>query len=310
MASLVMIEADELRTLVSMAEAIDALERLFAGPLPDAPPRTQVPVAAGTILLMPAAAGLGAGVKIATVAPGNPERGLPLVHGLYALLDGDTLAPEALIDGSALTALRTPAVSGLATRHLAPPDASRLVLFGAGTQATGHLDAMLAVRPIEHVTVVSRSLAAADRLAAVARDRGVEATVGTADAVADADIVCTCTSSSDPVFDGALLRRGAHVNAIGAFQPDARELDDAAIAAGTVVVETVAAALEEAGDVVIPLRGGHIAEDDLVELAAVVGAGGPGVVPGGTTIFKSVGLALEDLAVARVAVDRLPRARG
>jgi ornithine cyclodeaminase/alanine dehydrogenase-like protein (mu-crystallin family) len=235
----------------------------------------------------------------------NPDRGLPLIHGFYALFDAETLAPEALIDGGALTALRTPAVSGLATRYLAREEAHRLVIFGAGTQATGHLDAMLAVRPVDHVTVVSRSRAGADRLAAIARYRGVGAAVGSADAVADADIVCTCTTSSEPVFDGSLLRPGTHVNAVGAFQPDARELDDATVTAGTVVVETVAAALEEAGDVVIPLRAGRLGQEDLVELGTVVAGRRRRADPQEVTVFKCVGLAVEDLAVARVAVDRL-----
>lgn len=311
MANAVWIDPDGLAGLVGVGDAIDALERLFAGTLPDAPHRTQVPAPPGTLLLMPASADLGTGVKVVTVNPSNPERGLPSVHGFYALFDADTLAPEALIDGGALTVLRTPAVSGLATRHLAREQARRLVIFGAGAQATGHLDAMLAVRPIDRVVIVSRSPAAAHRLASVARDRGVEATVGDPEAVRDADIVCTCTTSREPLFDGSLLRPGTHVNAIGAFQPDMRELDDAAVLGGTVVVETVAAALEEAGEVAIPVREGRLAGDDLVELGDVVGPGGESLPadPDGFTVFKSVGLAVEDLTIARLAVDRL-RARG
>ncbi|MEU2631744.1 ornithine cyclodeaminase family protein, partial [Kitasatospora sp. NPDC007106] len=150
------------------AAAVRALaDALAAGLDPEtAPPRTAVPVPAGELLLMPAAAGRYAGVKIAGVAPANPDRGLPRITGGYLLLDGPTLQPLALLDGAALTALRTPAVTALALDRLAAPDARHLVLFGTGPQAYGHLDALLAVRPLERVTVVGRRPGPAEELAA------------------------------------------------------------------------------------------------------------------------------------------------
>jgi len=272
------IDAAELARLVSMEAAIDALDRLFgAERLPDAPPRTRLSVAGCDLLLMPASGVDGIGVKLVTVNPANPARGLPLIHGLYALFAPDALAPLAVIDGAALTGLRTAAVSGLATRYLARPDADRLVIFGAGAQARAHLAAMRAVRPISRLRVVSRTPDRAQELVAHARALGLDAAVAGPDAVGDADIVCACTTSPTPVFDGALPRRGR------------------------LVVETRAAALAEAGDLLIPLGRGVITASDIVaDLCEVVRGLPVRRAPGDITVFKSVGLAVEDLAIATI----------
>ncbi len=162
------VDADELRSRLPMAAAIDALEDAFRRDDPEAagPPRSSVDTGAGALLLMPAAGSRGVGVKLVTVTGANPARGLPFVQAVYVLFDGTSQAPEAVFDGSALTALRTAAVSGVATRFLARPEARRLVLFGAGVQATSHLDAMTAVRPVEELVVVSRDRGRAEVLAA------------------------------------------------------------------------------------------------------------------------------------------------
>ena len=301
------IDGDELRRLLPMEAAIDALEEAFgSGPLPSAPLRGHVETGAGTLITMPAAGAQGAGVKIVTVTPSNPGRGLSLIQGLYVLFAPQTQEPEAAIDGAALTAIRTGAVSGLATRHLARPDTSRLVIFGAGTQARSHLEAMLAVRPIERVTVVSRTEARGKELADLARGMGLAAEIGTPEAAARADLVCTCTTSPTPVFDGAQLADGAHVNAVGAYTPDTREVDDECIRRGRVVVETRDAALAEAGDLLIPIRAGVVGEDHIVaDLAEVVRGLPVRRGPEDVTVFKSVGVAFEDLVVARAVVDRL-----
>ena len=301
------IDGDELRRLLPMEAAIDALEEAFgSGPLPSAPLRSHVETGAGTLITMPAAGAQGAGVKIVTVTPSNPGRGLSLIQGLYVLFAPQTQEPEAAIDGAALTAIRTGAVSGLATRHLARPPAARLVIFGAGTQARSHLDAMRAVRPLERVTVVSRTEARAEELAGAAREMGLEATTGTPEDVAEADLVCTCTTSPTPVFDGTRLPEGVHVNAVGVYTPDARELDDETIRRGRVVVETREVALAEAGDLLIPIRAGVVGADHIVaDLAEVVGGAPVRRGPGDVTVFKSVGVAFEDLVVARAVVDRL-----
>jgi ornithine cyclodeaminase/alanine dehydrogenase-like protein (mu-crystallin family) len=296
----------ELAQLLSMADAINALEEAFSDrDPPETPQRTHVAMAGGTLLLMPAHGRGGTGVKIVTVAPGNPDRGLPLIHGAYVLFAPDTLELAATIDGAALTALRTAAVSGLATRFLAGAAARSLVIFGAGTQGNSHLDAMVAVRPIESVTVVSRTRQPAEALAGRARAMGLDGRVGDQSAVSSADIVCTCTTSSEPLFDGTLLRPGTHINAVGAFEPHARELDDAAVIGSRVVVEDRTAALEEAGDLIIPIAAGQVGEEHIVaDLREVVAGAQVRRDDSDTTLFKSVGLALEDLALARTAVTR------
>lgn len=301
------IGAAELAAALSWTDAIDALEAAFGAVPADGPPRAHVAVPGGELLLMPAAAATeGVGVKLVTLAPGNAERGLPFIHGVYVLFAPGTLAPAALVDGAALTELRTAAVSALATRHLARPDARRLVVFGAGTQARAHVAAMRAVREIEHVTIVGRDPARAAALVASLAADGVEAVAGGPDSVGDADVVCTCTTSRGPLFGAAALGAGVHVNAIGAYRPDMRELPGEALRRGLLVVETRESALLEAGDVVLAIADGALDEDDVRhELAAVV-AGAVGRADGDqVTIFKSVGLGLEDLAVAAAAARQL-----
>lgn len=300
-----LIDADELARLLPMPAVIDALERAFADPvLPEAPQRSRVEVLGGELLLMPAAGRPGVGVKLVTLNPSNPGRDLPIVQGAYVLFDPETLSPEAIVDGTALTNVRTAAVSGLATRHLARPEASRLVLFGAGATANAHLDAMLAVRDFRRVRVVSRSDGPARALAGRASAAGLDGALAGPEAVAEADVVCTCTTSERPVFDGTLLPSGAHVNAIGAYRPDMRELDEETIARARVAVETREAALAEAGDLLIPLRSGRIGPNHIVaDLGEVVRGATVRRGPEDVTVFKSVGIAPEDLIVARAALD-------
>ena len=182
------LDGDELRRALPMSAAIDALEAGFRTQDPSARPlRSHLATRAGSLLLMPAFGDGGVGVKLVTLTPDNPDRDLPYIGGVYVLFDAVTQTPEAIVDGAALTALRTAAVSGLATRHLANPDAERLVIFGAGVQARSHLEAMVAVRPIRHVTVVSRTPERSRALVAEARDRGIGADVGDVDALAGAD---------------------------------------------------------------------------------------------------------------------------
>ena len=220
------VDAEELDRRLPMRAAIDALESAFRQGDPSATPlRSQVATPAGTLLLMPAVGEMGVGVKLVTVTEANPSRGLPLIHAVYVLFDTRSQAPRLLVDGSALTALRTAAVSGLATRWLALPDARRLVVFGAGVQARAHLDAMVDVRPVTELTVVSRSPARRELLIETARAKGIMATAGEPSSVEAADIVCTCTTATEPLFAGARLGAGAHVNAVGAYRPDTREID-------------------------------------------------------------------------------------
>ncbi|MEA2323314.1 MAG: hypothetical protein QOD81_3164, partial [Solirubrobacteraceae bacterium] len=222
------LDAAAVAALLSPTDAVDALERaLRAGLDPEAdPPRTAVPADGGELLLMPSTSAHAAGVKLVTVAPGNPARGLPRIQGVYVLLDTATLAPAVLLDGIALTNLRTAAVSALAVRHLAAPRARRLLLFGTGPQAWAHLEALRAERPIGHVYVVGRD---ADRRAAFAeRCAGAGLTAealapgpAVAGAVRAADLICCCTTAREPLFDGALVAGRATVVAMGSHEPQA-----------------------------------------------------------------------------------------
>jgi ornithine cyclodeaminase/alanine dehydrogenase-like protein (mu-crystallin family) len=265
---------------------------LRAGLDPEAgPARTVVPVTHGQLLLMPAEWGRYAGVKVGTVAPDNPAGGRPRIQGAYLLLDAETLTPLAMLDGAALTLVRTAAVSALAVDVLADADASRLVVFGTGPQARAHIAAIRAVRPIASVTVVGRD---PDRTASFAST--VDARVGTASDVATADVVVCATTARTPVFDGASLRPTATVVAVGSHEPDVREVDDAVVAASTVVVESRAAALREAGAVVQAVAAGALDPATLVGLAEVVrGTAVDRVRP---RLFTSVGMAWEDLVIA------------
>jgi ornithine cyclodeaminase len=294
-----LIDAAELRRRLPMRAAIDALEAAFAAGVPPVPLRMHATTPDGELLLMPAAGPQGVGVKLISLTPANPERGLPFVQGTYTLFDAGTQEPVASIDGAALTALRTGAVSGLATRWLARPDSRRLVVFGAGVQARSHVEAMRAVLDLEDVALVARTPARAEALAAE-----IGARVGTPEDVRVADVVCTCTTSPDPVVDGEALRPGAHVNAVGAYTSDTREVDTTTVARARVVVETREVAAAEAGDLLIPIGEGAVTADHVVaDLAQLVTGGDVRRSPEDVTLFVSVGLAFEDLVVARAAVD-------
>lgn len=309
----VWIDAAGLRSLLTPAEAADAVDgALLDGLDPDdpgaCPDRSSVPVPAGELLLMPAALGPYAGVKVAGVAPANPERGLPRITGVYLLLDGRTLTTLALLDGAALTALRTPAVSAAAVRRLAAPDAAHLVLFGAGPQAYGHLHALRAARGLTRLTVVARRPAAlVDHARTLGlHARGVVPADGAAvgGAVAAADIVCCCTTAREPLFDGRLVPDHATVVAVGSHEPGAREVDTALVRRSHVVVESRAAALREAGDLLIPIAEGAATPGHIAGTLAELVTGRAAPPPDRPRLFKSVGMAWQDLAVAAAAHRR------
>jgi ornithine cyclodeaminase/alanine dehydrogenase-like protein (mu-crystallin family) len=260
------------------------------------------------ILLMPAFGPQGTGVKIVTVVRENPARGLPLIQGTYVLFSPGGFSPELLIDAAALTCLRTASVSALATRHLSRRDSRELVVFGAGAQAEAHIRAMFAVRPIERVTIVGASSSSVRARDLCGRMSGgqFEIRVGAPEAVSTADIVCTCTTSTTPVFDSRSLAPGAHVNAIGAYRPDMCEIDPALLARAVLVVETLEAAGAEAGDVLAAMKAGALPPKNFAhELADVVRGHVRRVSEEDVTVFKSVGLAVEDLVIARAVAGRL-----
>lgn len=245
--------------------AADALERaLLEGFDPAAdPPRTALPAGDGELLVMPSSATGAVAVKLVTVGPREPR-----IQGVCVVFDPRTLAVAKVIDGVELTNLRTAAVSLLALRRLARPDARRLVVFGRGPQARAHEAAVREAFPIERVDVIGRD-----------DDRAP---------VAEADIVCCCTTAREPLFDAGLVEDAAVV-AVGSHAPDARELPGELMLRATVVVETREAALREAGDVIMA------GVEELVTLAELVRGH---AVPPGPRVFKSVGMAWEDAVVA------------
>jgi ornithine cyclodeaminase len=269
--SLPFLAAADVERLLGVTAAADALQAaLLAGLDPEAEaPRGVVPVGGGELLVMPSAAGGHAAVKLVTVG------GQPRIQGVCVVFDASTLAPVALIDGIALTNLRTPAVSALAVRRLAVEGARRLLVFGRGPQGQAHVAAMRAVRPIEHVDMVGRDAGDVSAL------------------VAAADIVCCATTAREPLFDGTLVADHATVVAIGSHEPEAREVDDALAGRATVAVESRGSALREAGDVIAA----GIPASDLVTLADLV-RGRVTVDPGRPRLFKSTGMAWEDAVVA------------
>lgn len=251
----------------------------------------------GAFLLMPSTIGEWSGVKVATVAPDNPSVGLPRIQASYLLFDATTLSLQLIADATSLTELRTPAVSAVAINELAPESASRLVVFGTGPQAIAHVEAAVRVREFTDIRLVGRSRENLDAAITALEQEGIRAAAGEAADVAEADVVICATTATEPLFDGELVRKGAAVIAIGSHEPDKRELDSGLMARSLVVVEDVATALREAGDVVIPLEEGHLREDALQSLAALV-RGECARTDDRPNVFKGVGMAWQDLAVA------------
>lgn len=290
-----------------MAEALSALARGDAlQPLRQA---HWLPDHRGLLGLMPGALLDGGreavlGVKVITVFPGNHARGEETHLGSVLLFDSGQGTPLAILDAAAVTAVRTAAVSALATRLLAREGASRLALLGSGTQARTHLAALREVRPLRQVRVWSRHPENARRFAEEESARHglpIEAAATAREAVAEADVICTVTSSTEPVLEGAWLAPGAHVNAVGACTPSAREIDTELVRRARLFVDRRESALAEAGDLLIPILEGAVGEDHIVgELGDLL----LGLLPGRRsaeeiTLFESLGLAVEDLAAAR-----------
>lgn len=312
--SLPFLSGDEIRRAVPIADVLDAVEAAFrdvAAGNDRSPMRTHVAVDAGDLLLMPGirAGGSGFSVKLVTVVGANPARGLPTVQAVVVWFDGATGRPLALIDGATLTAMRTGAASGVATRLLARRDASVAAIIGAGAQAEWQLRAVLAARPIRRFLVYARTAATREAFARrVAAEVGVdvEPMDSAEDAVRLADVVCCATTSSTPAFDAAWLRPGAHVNGVGAFRLGMVELPPELFArASLVAVDSREAAMAEAGDIVAAIERGVLREDALVEIGSVAPSWVDERAEDAITAFKSVGLAIQDAAAAELIASRL-----
>jgi ornithine cyclodeaminase len=278
------------------------------------PERVRYDVAGtGSLLLMPAWRDGGSlGVKLVQVFPGNTDVGKPAVHGLYMLASAASGEVLAILDADELTTRRTAATSALASRFLSRTDSRCLLLMGAGRLAMDVVSAHASVRPIERVLVWARrhdrAVALTARLAAALPLRA-EPVDSLGAALAQADIVSTITTAREPILSGRLVRPGTHIDLIGGFTPQMREADDEVLSAGRVYVDMRSAALREAGDIADPLERGVISladiRGDLFDLCAGSAHGRESARE--ITVFKSVGLALEDLAAATLAHTALPR---
>ncbi|HEX8945433.1 MAG TPA: NAD(P)-binding domain-containing protein [Gemmatimonadaceae bacterium] len=304
------LSASDIDGAIDMRGAIDAMAAAFrqlAAGRATVPQRLGLSTDKGLVLAMPGfLPNQGAlATKIVTVFPENSRVGLPSIFGLVVVLDASTGAPVALIEGSRLTAVRTGATSALATKLMARADARCVALFGAGVQARTQIAGVRAVRGIREVRICSRRAETAEQLA---RELvGVEARVVSdpSEAVRGADIIITATTSSTPLFDGRDLEPGTHINAIGAYAATMREVDSTTVQRARVVVDTKDGALAEAGDIIIPMGEGVISASHIVaELGDLVsGATAGRTAASEITLFKSVGHAAQDVALARRVLD-------
>ncbi len=311
-----LLSASDLEKALDFPSVLAVLEEAFHAERRggwDTPKRITARTAAGGLLAMPCAGGSPAsmGAKLVTTFPGNTARGLPSVSGLYALFDPDTGALQAVMDGGYLTLVRTAAVSALATRLLAREDARSLGVLGAGAQAEFHIRLIATVRPIEQVTVWARKRYRAEALVASLRSRDELGRVVSwmvadeAKEAAGCDIVVSATAAAEPVLLGTWLREGSLVIPIGAHTRTTREIDSEAVARASVLAVETVDTLAEAGDL-------QMAEDEaggVVERAVTLGdlldPSRPGLRdPQAITLFKSCGVAFEDLAVANLAFQR------
>src|SRR5215213_7228508 len=321
---MLMLTRNQIRDLVQMPDAIELMKMAFtelSAGRTVSPLRTVIslPDGEGDALFMPAyVPGMDAlGLKTVSVFRRNPERGLPVIHAIVGLVDPETGQPLAVMDGTYLTALRTGAVSGAAADLLARADSRVLAVIGAGAQGVTQIAAVCAVRPIERVIAVDVSEGALERLRQSLREdwpeieARLETTTDSGIAVREADIICTATTSHSPVFRDEDIRPGAHISAVGAYTPEMQELPAETVARATVVVDAIDAALAEAGDLIIPLRDGLVSREHFArELGMVAGGAARGRVRADEiTLFKSVGNAVQDVVVAKRAVDRA-RERG
>ena len=315
---MLLLNAENVRTALPMKEAIEAMRHAFVALTEgrvDAPARAHIDIDQhdGVTLVMPALLkdddSSALAVKVVSLFEGNHAKGLARIQASVLMFEPDTGRPMALLDGAELTAIRTGAASGLATEYMSRPESKSVAMFGAGVQARTQLEAVRAVRKIEKVAIYSPIPGEADvmvaELLADTSDGSFTPRVAEspADALSDADIVCTATVSPTPVFEDAMLRPGTHINAIGSYKPHVAEIPPETVVRARVVVDQHEAAMEEAGDLIQPVEAGlmtwnHIAAD-LGELAL-------GRCPGRTspdeiTFFKSVGNAVQDASAASTA---------
>lgn len=307
-----MSSSKEVEKLLPMPECIDAMETMFRSigyGETKTIERTITALRGGKLVIMPASQGAVISAKVMTIFDGNSHTPFETIQGAVLIFETDNGRLLGILDSTRLTAIRTAAVSSLATRLLARSDASSLAILGSGTQAAAHLKAMSFARNISKARVWSRNRTSAERLAGRAGNLDVTAVSSVQEAVKNADIICTTTSSPLPILNGDWLSEGCHINAIGAYSKTTRELDTRTVKQSRLFVDSREAAMKEAGDFLIPLNEGEITHGHILgDLSDLV----TGEVKGRTndtdmTLFKSVGLAIEDTVASFVLYQKASR---
>ena len=310
---MLILSREDIVKALPMDEAVEAVKRAFrqfstGGAC--VPERAHLETPKGVALVMPGYLRYDGAlaVKVVSVFPQNPGRNLPVINAVVVVIDAETGVPVAVLDGTSLTAIRTGAASGAATDLLARPEASTAAVFGAGAQGRTQLTAICAVRALQEVRVYDTRedlcRRFVDEMSQVVSARLVVAK-DPSEAVSGADIVCTVTTSNSPVFDDADLGAGTHINAVGVFQPDRHEIPPETVRRASVYVDSRSACREEAGDLLIPLKQGLITANHVLGEIGEVAAG---IRPGRKsddeiTLFKSVGVAVQDAAAAAAVLS-------
>jgi ornithine cyclodeaminase len=317
--NMIVLNADEVRECLPMKATIEAMKRAYAAlsaGQAEVPLRSQlrIPGSQAVNLFMPAYLrdnmGESLAVKIVSVYPQNEDLGLPMIHAAVLVLAAKTGQPLALLEGGTLTAIRTGAGSGAATDLLARPDVRVAAIFGAGVQARTQLEAVCSVRPIDLVWIYDPNPAQVEAYIAEMAGHGpipddLRRATSPDQAVADAEVICTATTSRVPVFPDRSLSPGVHINGVGSYTPEMREIPEATIERAFVVVDSRSAALAEAGDLIQPLHKGVITREQIeTELGEIAGGKKLGRASREQiTIFKSVGVAVQDAAAAQLALQ-------
>ena len=310
---MLILSEEQVRERLSIDEVVSSLEKMFGreyGKTANIPLRTTMQAFGGsTCLIMPCSDSAlpAAGLKVVTVRNGGTSNG-DRVQADCFLLEPESLKVCAMLSANYLTEVRTAAVSAIATRALARPDSRTLGVFGTGRQALAHLLLFSRSQQFERLLVCGSQASRSEKFAKLLADHhGLHVEpVAAAVCAQESDVICTCTTSNVPVFDGKLIREGTHLNLVGAFQPDTREVDDVVVERSRIVVDSYEGALSEAGDLLIPLSRGIITNDSIIaDLHEIVSHKAVGRRdPADITLFKSVGFALEDLVVASLLYER------
>ncbi len=316
---MLILNADEIQKVLPMKDAIEAMKQAYTS-LSDgkteAPLRSRLPVPPhdGLTLCMPAFVNdkknQALAVKVVSIFPHNLQHNLPLIFATVLVLEPDTGKPVALLEGSSLTAIRTGAASGLSIDLLARPESCVVAIFGAGAQGRTQLEAACTVRKIKQVWIYDSDDKRAETFVSdlagvgvIPRDMRIAAT--SKEAIHNADIICTATTSMSPVFDDAKLKAGVHISAIGSYTPEMQEIPSETVRRARIVVDSLSATLAETGDLAIPIRSGLIQIQDInTELGEILLGRKPGrKSPDEITLFKSVGIAVQDAMAAQVALE-------